>query len=206
MKAPLPSNEAARLNALRQYNILDTLPEQAFDDITRLVAHICQTPTAAISLVDGDRQWFKSKVGLTASETPRDIAFCSHTIMEHSLMIVPDACSDDRFTDNPLVTGDPKIRFYAGAPLITSNDCALGSLCVIDYVPRTLSPQQQEALEILARQVMTQLELRRNLTTLKRVVRKYQQTEQALRQSEERFSKSFMNCTSASTPATGKAL
>jgi PAS domain S-box-containing protein len=189
VKAPLPSNETDRLKSLRQYNILDSLPEQAFDDLTRLAAQICQTPTALITLVDSDRQWFKSKVGVTASETPRDIAFCAHAILDHSLLIVPDACQDERFVENPLVTSDPKIRFYAGAPLVTPDNFTLGTLCLIDYVPRDLSSQQQESLRILARQVMTQLELRRNLAALKQVIHKCQQTEVALRESKERYRK-----------------
>lgn len=184
---PLPSNEIARLNALRRYDILDTLPEQAFDDLTRLVVQICQTPTAAVSFVDSDRQWFKSKVGLVASETPRDAAFCAHTILENNLLIIQDTYQDERFVDNPLVTGTPKIRFYAGVPLVTPDNYALGSLCAIDYVPRDLSLQQQEALKILARQVITQLELRRNLAAFKQVIHQCQQTEQALRENKERY-------------------
>jgi PAS domain S-box-containing protein len=183
----LPSNETDRLHALQRYDILDTPPEQAFDDITRLAAQICQTPTALISLVDADRQWFKSKVGLTVPETPRDVAFCERVILERHLLIVPDACQDDRFANNPLVIGDPKIRFYVGTPLITPDDFALGTLCAIDYVPRELSPQQLEALEILARQVVTQLELRRNLVTLQQAYQQQQQTELALQQSQERY-------------------
>ncbi len=187
MKAPLPSNETARLNALRRYDILDTLPEEAFDGLARLAAHICQTPTALISFVDSDRQWFKSKIGLTVSETPRAVAFCGYTILQHDVFVVPDACQDERFVDNPLVTSDPKIRFYAGAPLMTPDNLALGSLCVIDYVPRNLSPQQQEALEILAHQAIAQLELRRNLAAYQQAIHQYQQTEQALKESEERY-------------------
>lgn len=187
MKAPIPSNEEARLNALHEYEILDTAPEQAFDDLTRLASQICETPIAVVSLIDSDRQWFKSKVGLDASETSRDVAFCAHTILQPDLFIVPDAQQDMRFSDNPLVTSGSQIRFYAGAPLKTSKDVAVGSLCAIDYVPRNLSPDQQEALEILGRQVVTQLKLRRNIAELEEALRQRQETEQALRGSEEQY-------------------
>ncbi|PPS45527.1 PAS domain S-box protein [Chroococcidiopsis sp. TS-821] len=187
MKAPIPSNEEARLKALYEYEILDTDPEQAFDDLTRLASQICETPIAIVSLVDSDRQWFKSKVGLDASETSRDVAFCAHTILQSDLFVVPDAREDMRFSSNPLVTSGPKIRFYAGAPLITSENIAVGSLCAIDYVPRNLTPQQQEALEILGRQVVTQLNLRRNVARLEEALRQREETEKALRASEEQY-------------------
>lgn len=166
MKPATPKNEAQRLNALREYRILDTEPEQAFDDLTLLAAQICGTPTALISLVDAGRQWFKSRVGLAATETPRDVAFCAHAILDAEPLIVPDAQKDERFAANPLVTEDPKIRFYAGAPLITSEGHALGTMCAIDYEPRQLTPDQTRALQALARQVIAQLELRRNLVEL----------------------------------------
>lgn len=187
MKAPLPTNEAARLNDLYQYEILDTDPEQAFDDLTRLVAHICGTPAAMISLIDADRLWFKSKVGLDASEIPRDIAFCNHTILKSDLFLVPDAQQDIRFLDNPLVTSGPMVRFYAGAPLITSDNIAVGALCTIDYVPRELTPEQKQALEILGRQVVTQLKLRRNLAVVEEALQQRQQSEEALRESQEQY-------------------
>jgi GAF domain-containing protein len=160
-----PANEQQRLATLRGYEILDTEPEAAFDDLTSLASYICQTPIAMISLVDADRQWFKSKIGVSISETSRDIAFCASAILQSDVFIVPDASQDERYAENPLVVSDPKIRFYAGATLITDGH-ALGTLCVIDRVPRKLSPEQLEALGALSRQVLAQLELRRNLKRL----------------------------------------
>jgi GAF domain-containing protein len=168
MKALLPDNEVARLEALRQYNILDSAPEQAFDDITKIAAFICGTPIAIMSLIDRERQWFKSKVGVENNQTPREQAFCAYTILEPGLMEVEDAQQDGRFSENPLVLGAPNIRFYAGAPLLTPNGSALGSLCVIDRQPRKLSEEQKVCLESLARFVMTTLELRRASSVLAR--------------------------------------
>lgn len=161
-----PRNEAARLEVLRRYDLLDSLPEQSFDDIAQLAAYICETPIAHISLVDEHRQWFKSEIGTTLRETPRDISFCSYTILEGGLLIVPDTHTDVRFVDNPLVTGDSDIRFYAGAPLLTPEGVALGALCVLDHVPRQLTQRQQDALGVLSRQVMAQMELRRQTREL----------------------------------------
>ncbi len=161
--APLPPNEGERLKALLEYKILDTPPEVQFDDLTFLAAHLCETPIALISLIDPNRQWFKSKFGVTVTETSRDIAFCSHAILESDLCVVKDATVDQRFSDNPLVTGDPHIRFYAGAPLRTPAGHNLGTLCVIDRSPRELSSDQREALRALSRQVVLQMELRRNV-------------------------------------------
>ncbi|MEO8519972.1 MAG: ATP-binding protein [Acidobacteriota bacterium] len=163
-------DETARLAALYRYRILDTGPERAFDDFTMLASHICGTPMALITLVDADRQWFKSRVGITAGETPRAISFCAHAITEPELFIVADARDDERFRDNPFVTGDPHIRFYAGAPLITPDGYTLGTICVVDRVTRTLTPDQIEALDAIRRQVQSQLELRRNVFELEQAV------------------------------------
>jgi GAF domain-containing protein len=158
---PNPVIEKRRLNVLWQYEVLDTVPEQLFDDLTELAAVICEAPIALISLVDESRQWFKSRFGTTIQETSRDVSFCAYAIQQPDLFVIPDATLDERFAKNPLVTSDPRIRFYAGAPLITPDGYALGTLCVIDKVPRELRPDQKQALCILARHIVLQLELRR---------------------------------------------
>ncbi|MEJ6482293.1 sensor domain-containing diguanylate cyclase [Nostoc punctiforme UO1] len=158
--APLYKNEAERLKALADYNILDTLPEQGFDDLTAIAAYICKTPIALISLVDADRQWFKSNIGLKVRETPRESAFCSYAILHpENILVIPNAMKDDRFANNPLVKSNSKIRFYAGAPLVTPNGFPIGTLCVMDTVPRQLSYQQLDALRRLTRQAIAQMEL-----------------------------------------------
>ena len=166
MKAPLPKNETQRLKVLWQYDVLDTVPEEVFDDLTDLAAHICEAPVALISLVDEHRQWFKSRVGISARETSRDISFCAHAILQSGLFIVSDATKDPRFRDNPMVTGQQKVRFYAGVPLKTPDGYALGTLCVLDKKARQLRPEQKRALMVLARHVETQLELRRHAKEL----------------------------------------
>ena len=168
MGAPImSSNDAARVGALQKYAILDSEPEQAFDDLTFLASYVCQTPIALISLVDENRQWFKAKVGITATETSRDIAFCSTAIQQPDVFVVPDALKDERFCNNPLVVSDPNIRFYAGAPLINEDGYALGTLCVIDRAPGELASDQELALKALSRLVLMQMEFRRNLILLK---------------------------------------
>lgn len=158
--APLPENEAERLNRLELYDVLDTPAEEAFDCITRMVAEIIDVPIALISLVDRDRQWFKSHHGLDATETHRDFAFCAHAILDRNIFIIEDATQDERFKDNPLVTDAPSVHFYAGSPLLTADGYALGTLCVIDRKPRTISAAYQQLLRDFAGIVVDELELR----------------------------------------------
>ena len=162
-KVPIPRDEPQRLRVLKRYDILDTPPEESFNSITLLASHICQTPIALMVLIDHNRQWFKAAVGTRLKETPREFAFCAHTIVQRSLMIVPDTLRDKRFVGNPMVAAGPKVRFYAGAPLITPDNRALGTLCVIDMKPRTLTTAQKKDLIALSRLIMTELELRQSL-------------------------------------------
>ena len=164
--AQTPANEEERLEKLRQYEILDSATEQDYDDIARLVTQICGTSLSTISFVDRDRQWFKAAVGIEDKETSRDVAFCAHTILGTELFTVEDASADPRFADNPLVTIDPQLRFYAGMPLITPDGYRLGALCAMDRSPRKLTAEQEEALSILARHVVDLLELRRSRRVL----------------------------------------
>src|SRR5262245_61214492 len=177
MKARLPGNEAERLEALRRYNILDTAPEEIFDDLALLVAETCSAPVALITLIDSDRQWFKSNKGLSLTETSRDLSFCAHAILQREPLIVRDTLTDSRFADNPLVTSEPGVRFYAAAPIITPEGFALGALCVYDYKPRDLKPEQIRSLQALSRQVVRLLELRRNIATLEHSLSARKQTE-----------------------------
>jgi PAS domain S-box-containing protein len=182
MKPSLPGNEKRRLEVLWDYEILDTPPEAEFDTLTQLAAQICQVPTAMISLVDEDRQWFKARVGTSLTETAREISFCGHAILNAELMVVPDATQDPRFTDNPIVTGEPGIRFYAGMPLVTSEGYALGTLCVVDYQPRQLREDQREAMRLIAEVVLRRLNAHHHL---REASRSTQQTAQLARTSAE---------------------
>lgn len=164
--AKLPSSEEKRLISLKELKILDTQIEEVYEEITQLAAKICETPICLISLIDESRQWFKSHYGLDAESTPREVAFCAHAILQEEVFQIKDSREDERFHDNPLVTGAPNVIFYAGAPLKTPDNLNLGTLCVIDHQPKELSEFQKEALVTLSKQVSTQFELRRNLNRL----------------------------------------
>ncbi|MDD5160366.1 MAG: diguanylate cyclase [Sulfuricurvum sp.] len=172
--APLPQNEQERLAELRKYNILDTEPEAVFESMVQLASYICKTPIAAISLVDENRQWFKAIVGIDAKETPRDVAFCAHAILQDEPMVVPNALLDERFHDNPLVTDGPGIRFYAGVPLVTPSGLHLGTLCVIDTEAREIAQEQLAAVKTLADGVMAHLDLRLSHKEIRKYVNELQ--------------------------------
>ncbi|HTT64857.1 MAG TPA: GAF domain-containing protein [Bryobacteraceae bacterium] len=161
MKPPIPLNEHARLELLRQYSILDTAAEPAYDEITARAAEICQTPISLLTLVDRDRTWFKSNHGLEMSEMPRDVSFCAHAICQDNLYVASDLLADERFSRNPMVNQKPHLRFYAGMPLLSPEGLALGTLCVIDRQPRELTPEQSAKLQDLAKGAVLLLELRR---------------------------------------------
>ncbi len=168
--APLPINEADRLKALQNYQLLDTLPEEVYDDITRIATEITGMPIALLSLIDKDRQWFKSRQGLDINETPREFSFCAHAILEpDEMMIVEDARYDERFHDNPLTTGDPHVVFYAGVPIVDADQHAFGTLCVIDSRPRNLPENKQMALKALAKLINVHFELRKTKLELARI-------------------------------------
>jgi PAS domain-containing protein len=163
----IPANEQERLQALYEYDILDALPEKDFDYLTTIASQICDTPISLITLIDSSRQWFMSHHGIGIRETDKQFSFCAHAInTPHKIMVVPDARFDERFADNPFVTDEPKVVFYAGVPLVTERGFALGTLCIIDNKPRTLSDQQYEALHALSNQVVRLLELRKNIKEL----------------------------------------
>jgi signal transduction histidine kinase len=177
MKAALPDNETDRLAALYALDILDSAPEQDFDDIVALASNVCGTPMSLVTLVDTDRQWFKARVGTDLFETSRELSFCAHAILGRDLLVVPDTSKDARFSDNPLVDAREGIRFYAGAPLVTTDGFALGTLCVVDKEPRTLDIEQLQALRALARQVTAQMELRRHAIALANTTARLQELE-----------------------------
>ena len=177
MHAPTPRGETARLAALYELDVLDTPAETDFDDIVALAASICETPRAMVTLVDIDRQWFKAKLGTDVTETSREVSLCAHAILGRDLLVVPDARQDPRFADNPDVQAEPGIRFYAGAPLVTTGGFSLGTLCVIDRRPRGLGAEQRQALRALAGQVTAQLEMRRYATALSNSTARLQELE-----------------------------
>lgn len=168
MKPPIPENEHERLKALYDLEILDTQEERVFEGLTSLAAYICKTPMALITLVDSDRQWFKSRYNISETQTSRDVSFCAHAITQDGIFNIPDATMDERFSDNPFVTGEFRLRFYAGSPVTTPEGYKVGTLCVVDQVPRDLSEGQQAALRELSYQVASQLELRRQIKVLTR--------------------------------------
>ncbi len=184
MRLPVSNNEAARLEALRQYNILDTEPEETFDDLALLAAQICDTPIALINFIDANRQWFKAKVGLDIQEMPTDTGFCPLCLQQGDVLIIPDTLLDERFATADIVTSEPYVRFYVGIPLTVAKGEIIGTLCVVDQVPRQISPKQLAALQSISRIIVKQLEIRRNLTELATINREYKQAQEALSQSE----------------------
>ena len=187
----IPENENMRLEALLSYDVLDTAPEVSFDEITELAAEILQCPVSFIEFMDADRQWFKSKYGLPEDyiETPRDLSICNTVICQGDLLCVPDLTDDERFRNNPMVQSAPNIRFYAGAPLITPNGQAIGTICTVDFEKRELSINQREALRKLSKQVMTQLELRRTLIDVNRLIHEQKKLSLSINKEKEKADK-----------------
>jgi CheY-like chemotaxis protein len=182
LSPPIPADDHERVAVLRSLGVLDTPPEPVYDELTQLAAQVCGVPMALITLIDADRQWVKSKSGIGRLETKREFAFCAHAISEpeREVFVVPDTQRDARFADHPSVTGDPSIRFYAGAPLVTDDGWALGTLCVFDRVPRELTPEQVKALSTLRRHVVNTLELRRLVAQQNRLVAELESTRREL--------------------------
>ena len=171
MQAPaIPSNEVQRLEALRSYGPIEPVPDPDFDELALLAAEICDTPIALVTLVDEDHQWLKGRAGTDLTQTSREVSFCGHAILGTSIFVVPDTGQDERFADNPFVIGDPHIRSYTGAPLITPEGYALGTVCVIDHRPRTLTREQVKALQALSRRIVALFELRRAQANLKQAI------------------------------------
>ena len=184
--AAIPENEEQRLEWLRQCEILDTVPEAAFDEAAHMAAELCHVPIAAINIVDRNRQWSKAAVGQDKNQDSRDVSFCAHAILGTDLLVVPDARHDRRFADNPLVTGGSNIRFYAGAPLITTEGFALGSLCIVDRVPRQITPEQAALLRLLARQVTGRIELMRHIALQNKLIEERERLLGEVQQAAER--------------------
>lgn len=185
--APLPPDEKERLQALYETGLLDTEAEENFDELVQLAAAICGVPMTLVTLVDANRQWFKAKLGFEGTETPRELAFCAHAILQNGLFVVPNATEDERFFDNPFVLNEPFVRFYAGMPLATSGGHNLGTLCVIDSRPRTLTSEQEEALRVLGRQVATQIELHRRTRQLEKEIQEKLRYQQELLAANDRL-------------------
>ncbi len=191
----MSDTEARRLAALQRYHILDTPAEAAFDDLTQLAAQLCNTPIAAVCLLDEKRVWFKARTGIQIAEVPREASFAVHAVQQAGTLVVRDTLADDRFREHPLVKDSPPVRFYAGQPLITPEGDVVGTLCVMDRVTRGLTGQQALALQRLSRQVLTQLEVRRHVADLEREIKKHQETEDALRFTEAMFRGIYENAT-----------
>jgi adenylate cyclase len=194
-RAPVPANDAARVAAVKTYHLLDTAPEIAYDEITELAAQICQCPLAVIGLVDETRDWKKSAYGFPPDQItmPRELSICSAIICGNDLVISPDLTKDERFRDNPLVTGGPKVRFYCGVPLINPQGYALGTLCVVDFQPRDLTIEQSEAMRRLSHQVVSQFELRRSVLELERRMGELNEARREAEKERERSDRLLLN-------------